>query len=238
MRRIIAYALISLIYTAALAMPLAFFWVVWPRGSVPAPLGPELPAPMLVNALVALLFPLQHTGWTQRPVKRLIARGLSEHFERPAYVVASGVGLLLTAYLWQPVGPALWKVPIAGLVALQALFVGSIIGQALCTRALGTRHMDGSLHLARWAAGEPVPAPRFREVFLYRWVRHPIAMCQLLMLVSFGTLRPDLALLAAIWAAWIVLATTLEERRLTEDHGSAYQAYKRRTGFLWPRFRR
>jgi len=235
MRKAAAYTLIALLYAAANVLPLAFFWLVWPRTDATAPLLLDTPAPLVINALVALIFPLQHTVWTQRPVKAALTRLVSNNFERPLYVIGSGLGLLLTALLWQPVTESLWPASGAALWALRALFILSIAGQIGCTLVLGTRHMTGVDHVASWAEGREAPEPRFREAFLYRRVRHPIAMCQLIMLWSFGTLRADLLLLAVMWTVWIILATTLEERRLSLLHGPVYADYKRRTGFLWPR---
>ena len=235
MRMPIAFALIALLYAAANLMPLAFFWLVWPRAHATAPLLLDTPYPMLANAGVALLFPLQHSIWTQRPVKAFLHRVVTPHFERPLYVLGSGLGLLLTALLWQPLATPLLDAPESALWAMRAVFVLSIAGQVASTMVIGTHHMSGVDHTVSWARREPVPVPAFREAFLYTRVRHPIAMCQLIMLWSFGTLRLDLFLLAAMWTLWIVLATTLEERRLLHDHGEIYAAYKKRAGFLWPR---
>ena len=235
MRKVTAYTLIGLLYAAANVLPLAFFWLVWPRTHAPAPLLLDTPYPLLVNALVALIFPLQHTVWTQRPVKQALHRAVTPHFERPLYVLGSGIGLVLTALLWQPIPAPLWDAPGAAVWALRGVFVLSIAGQIGSTRALGTRHMSGVDHVVSWAEQREVPEPRFQEKFLYNRVRHPIAMCQLIMLWSFGALRLDLFLLAAMWTAWIVLATILEERRLSHYHGAVYAEYKKRAGFLWPR---
>jgi len=235
MRKLAAYVLIGLLYAAANILPLAFFWLVWPRAHAPAPLLLETPAPLLANALVALIFPLQHTVWTQRPVKAALTRLVSPHFERPLYVLGSGLGLLATALLWQSMDSPLWQAPEAALWGLRALFVLSIAGQVGSTVVIGVNHMSGVDHVAHWAKGRQAPEPAFREAFLYKRVRHPIAMCQVIMLWSFGTLRTDLLLLAVMWTAWIVLATVLEERRLMSMHGTTYAAYRKRAGFLWPR---
>lgn len=235
MRTTAATILIGLLYAAANVLPLAFFWLVWPRTHAPAPLWLDTPFPMAANAAAALVFPLQHSIWTQPPVKAYLHRTVTPHFERPLYVLGSGIGLVATALLWQPIAAPLWDAPDPALWALRAVFVLSIAGQAACTLVIGLGHMSGADHVASWAKGASIPEPRFREAFLYKRVRHPIAMCQLIMLWSFGALRLDLFLLAVMWTAWIVLATSLEERRLMALHGDTYTAYKKRAGFLWPR---
>jgi len=235
MKKVLFYTLVPLLWLSANLLPLLFFYVFWPRTSVPEPLLLDARNPMVANAVVALLFPLQHSLWTQRAVKPRMRALFTDYFERPMYILSTGVFLVATALLWQPMGPALWE-PGPVIWLLRMVYVFAILGQIVSVQVLGESFMNGIAHVRKFMQQNPPPQIEFREAFLYKYVRHPIAMCQVIMVWSFGTLRPDLLLLACIWTAWIVIAAALEERRLLDEIGDEYRAYQQRAGFLWPKF--
>lgn len=218
--------------------PLLLLWLVWPRAQATEALVAIDAHPLIVDGALALLFPLQHSVWTQRPVKRALLRLLGEHFERPMYVIGSALALVATGLLWQPVDVQLWRPGEVGLWALRGLLILTLLTQAWSAEVVGGAHLQGLTHVRSALAGVPVPPPAFQVRGLYKYMRHPIASSQVVMVWSVGTLRPDLLLLASAWTVWIVGATALEERRLLQDIGAPYADYRRTTGFLIPRLRR
>jgi protein-S-isoprenylcysteine O-methyltransferase Ste14 len=71
----------------------------------------------------------------------------------------------------------------------------------------------------------------------YRWVRHPfyVALALLLLADSLMTANGFLLATGALVLLLLLRRTRIEEAKLIERFGSAYQAYMRRTGRFWPR---
>ncbi len=231
------YGLVGLVWVAGNLTPLLLVWLLWPRQGPVKPVPASGPDPLLVDFFLALVFPLQHSIWTQPPVKRWLLARLGEHAERPAYVLASGAALALTVLLWRGSDRLLGRPPVTIVWGARALITLAVAAQLWCTTVIGAKFLTGLAHLKTYRQGRPLRPPEFRERGLYRWVRHPIAASQLLMLWSVGALYADRLLLAGLWTGWILLATTLEDRRLAAEFGPLYADYRRRAGFLLPRLR-
>jgi hypothetical protein len=236
MKKVFFHALIGLLWIAA-NVPLIFLvWLLWPRlGTAKADAG-GFSETLFFDFLVALILPLQHSIWTQTPVKRALVRSLGAHYERPIFVLASGIAVAVTPLFWRCTDRALFSWPAGALWPMRAAFVATLAIQLHASNVVGAKFLMGIPHLKSKLHGKPLRDPVFKERGLYRWVRHPIAMSQLLMVWIAGTYYADRVLLAVVWTVWIILATALEDRRLAREFGDAYAAYRRRTGFLWPRW--
>ena len=70
----------------------------------------------------------------------------------------------------------------------------------------------------------------------YRWVRHPVYVTVLLVLVSASLITANwfIGLLSGGLGAFFVLRAPLEEEKLSERFGDDYRAYVERTGRFWP----
>ena len=225
----------TITWAAGNLTPVILFWLIWPRASPAKAAVFDTSDALLFNFFVALIFPLQHSVWTQTPVKRVIRRALGDYFERPMYAITSGGALVAMALLWRCTDTTIWTPSEPILWVLRGLLIGSIAFQAYCTTMLGANFLNGMAQLKALALRKPVGVMEFRERGPYRKVRHPIAAAQVAMLWIACTLFADLLLLAVVWTAWIVLASRLEERRLASEFGSTYRDYRKRTGFFWPR---
>ena len=78
-----------------------------------------------------------------------------------------------------------------------------------------------------------------REVVLggpYRWVRHPIYLGYLLVLLGmFLTAYTPRMLMVCLGAVALLVWRARLEERLLSAHSPTYRAWMCRTGFLWPR---
>ena len=92
--------------------------------------------------------------------------------------------------------------------------------------------------------GTPAPlAPTERLVVggLYRYVRNPMYLAVLAVIVGQGLLfaQPVLFAYAALMAlAFVAFVAVYEEPTLRERYGAAYDAYRREVPAWWPRLRR
>jgi protein-S-isoprenylcysteine O-methyltransferase Ste14 len=228
------------VWLAANLAPLYLIWLLWPRqGPVrPMPAGAGIwDDPLWRDALLALLFPLQHSVWTQPPIKQKMLNWAGANYERPLYALASGAVLVVMCFFWRGSERLIWAAPGWWIWTGRAGIVATLGVQLYCTRIVGMKYLSGLEHLSAAQENRPIREPRFKEAGPYRRIRHPIAASQIVMLWMAGSLYADRLLLSGLWTLWIIGATMLEDRRLAAEFGEVYSDYRRRAGFLWPRLR-
>jgi protein-S-isoprenylcysteine O-methyltransferase Ste14 len=133
---------------------------------------------------------------------------------------------------WQIVGRSISSVPLSSSVSL-----------------LGCLPLLMGLALYFWCAGaftfigRGTPAPIDAPVFLvrsgpYRWVRNPMYLAVLAMVVGQAMVLQSLALLGYALVVWIVVhlfVLFVEEPSLRQQFGASYEAYLRATPRWLPR---
>ena len=76
--------------------------------------------------------------------------------------------------------------------------------------------------------------PRFAARGPYRWVRHPLYACVIVLIWSAPDLTADRLLFDVLWTIWICAGTVWEERDLVAEFGETYEQYRRRVPMLFP----
>ena len=186
------------------------------------------------NTLLCVVFFLQHSVMVRRSYCRWSARFIPPHFHGASYTIASGVALLALVVLWQESahtlmsarGPAWWL--------LRSVYFLSVVGFAWGILALGSFDTFGLRPILDRLRGTDTPPMPFTVRGPYRWVRHPLYFFSLLMIWSYPYLTTDRLLFNILWTAWIVGATTLEERDLVAVFGETYRDYQREVPMLVP----
>ncbi len=190
------------------------------------------------DAMLCLVFFLQHSGMVRRSVRKRFGTRVATTYYPALYSVASGIALLAVILLWQPTdhflfrlhGPARW---LPGCLAALA-----IAGFAWGAYALHGFDPFGTLPLKRHLHGAPTPASTsFVTAGPYRYVRHPLYLFMLLLIWSAPRFSTDQLLFNVLWTAWIVVATKLEERDLVADFGQSYRRYQSSVPMLVPYLR-
>ena len=207
----------------------------WDARPTLVPLNWTPRAALAWDALLSLLFFVQHSTMVRRPFRARLARVLPARYGGLVYAIVSGATLLLVFVLWQRVdipvfrleGPVRWAV-----TALAAFVVALLLisGYAVRRRIdfLGIRPVRG-----HWRAEAPGAGPVIVEG-PYRWVRHPLYSCILALLWIRPDMMADGLLLSVMWSGWIVAGTLLEERDLVADFGDEYRRYQRQVPMLVP----
>ncbi len=72
-----------------------------------------------------------------------------------------------------------------------------------------------------------MPAPAFKVVGPYGWVRHPIYLGWMLMVFGTPAMTATRLAFAVISSAYLVIAIWWEERSLVEVFGERYRRYQR-----------
>jgi len=202
-----------------------FFWDV----------GLPVTGRLTVDALLCLLFFIQHSLMVRRRFRIWLTRSVRADFHGALYASASGCCLLLMTLLWQPVELALWSPPTwvrgaMGMVILVALSVGW-----WGSRSLGEFDALG-IKPALKAFGDQKPAGpiRFAVRGPYRWVRHPLYLVSLIIIWAGPVFTVDRLLHNLLWTIWIVIGATMEERDLVDCFGDAYRKYQQAVPMLIP----
>lgn len=205
-----------------------------PRSVSSGPTGPVGGA-LVVDLLLIALFGLQHSIMARRGFKRRLGRMLPEVAERSTYVLATNVVLILLFVFWRPLPGEIWHLTSTAAIRLMYLLngVGWLI--ALVATFL-TNHFDlfglrqVYLNLQR-RAYTPV---RFREILLYRWIRHPMMLGLLIALWATPAMSTSHLLFSAGMTLYILVGIHFEEAGLQAELGDTYRDYRGRTRRLLP----
>ena len=186
------------------------------------------------DALLSFTFFMQHSGMVRRPFRARIAKVIPPRYHGAVYSIASGVVLTLVVLLWQPSpirifqlhGLALWAARACSILAV-ATFVWS---------AYALRSFDplGLNPIKAHMRGIPERPCAFVVRGPYRWVRHPLYFCILVLFWASPDLTADRLLFNILWTAWIWVGTRFEETDLVADFGDAYRDYRRKVPMLIP----
>ncbi len=111
---------------------------------------------------------------------------------------------------------------VAGQVAAGALLVLTLL-------ATDPLHFAGLRQLVEGPSQSKLVTGGF-----YRWVRHPLYLFGLIFIWLTPLMTVNLLTIILVLTAYIVVGAALEERRLLQEFGDEYRAYRERTPMLVP----
>jgi len=239
-------ALLSSLYglAAYLAFTATLAWFVGFSGNLLVPKTVDVggaPGSMLealaVDALLLLLFGVQHSVMARRSFKRWWTRIVPRDLERSTFVVASSVVLVAVMWLWIPVGtPVAWRVGNAvAVAAIWTLFALGWVVAMLSTFLLDHFELFGLRQSFSGLIKRPAPDAAFRTPLLYRHVRHPLYLGFLLTFWAVPVMTLGHLLLAFGLSAYTLAGIAFEERDLVLQFGERYRSYRQHVGMLLPR---
>lgn len=214
---------------------------VWPNRPVFLPLGLSPEAAIWWNALVSFVFFVQHSVMVRRPVRARLAAIIPRRYDGAFYAITSGVALSAVAVLLQPGGKPLFVLegfPRRAVISAALLAVAGFAWAFYALRTfdlLGLRPIREHLRDPRSqsASGES-GASALVVRGPYRWVRHPLYSCVIVLLWADPVVRLDRLIFAAVWTAWIYVGARFEERDLIAQFGDAYRKYRLQVPILVP----
>lgn len=186
------------------------------------------------DGLLSLTFFVQHSGMLRRGFRRRVGSVIPQHLYPAVYSIVSGLVLLAVLVLWQCSSTEIWSVDAPWRWLFRAVFVFAIAGFVAGIKAL--RGFDGFgqrpiQDLLRGRTHSPSP---LAVRGLYRWVRHPLYTCVLLMIWFCPVVTADRLLFNLLWTLWIVVGTVMEERDLVDEFGEEYSRYQGTVPMLIP----
>lgn len=188
----------------------------------------------VVNALLCGLFFLQHSLMLRKPFREWLGGHLPATYHGALFSIFSGLFLLLLMLCWQKPTASAVEIVGAWYWIMRAFFLLSIIGFYVSSRSL--RHFDpfGMREITMHLKGRRPRRSHFIVRGTYRWVRHPLYFFFLMMIWTPVSFSADRWLFNALWTAWIVVGTLLEERDLVTAFGETYRRYQRKVPMLIP----
>ena len=200
------------LFAAALVL-LAWWHLVWLARPRPFSGWP----PTSVDVALFVMFALHHSALARPAMKALLARACPEHLLRSVYVWTASLLLILVCLLWRPIGGEVFRNtgPLALLHATVQLAGLTLI--VLSVRAIDALQLAGI---------RPSPVVDLRVSGPFRFVRHPLYLGWMLIVLGPAHMTGDRLAFAATSSLYLVVAMPWEERSLEQAFGDAYRRYK------------
>lgn len=228
------YAAVAFVGTFAFFAYFILFLANAPKRSAPwleptIDVGSEngLASALLINTCLVSLFALQHSGMARRSFKQWLARRLPEAVERATYVHAANATAFLIVFVWQPIPIVVWHVTNDALETI--LWVGFALGWVILLAAavsFDVSELLGLRQVLSWLNDRPPSARALKTTWLYAKLNHPMYVGLLLGVWSTPYMTVGHALLAALFTAYIALASRWEKRDLRARFGNDYDAWR------------
>ncbi len=192
------------------------------------------PGKLAWDAMLSVLFFLQHSGMVRRGHQAALAKLLPEYTHSAFYALVSGLVLVAVVLLWQPTDIILIELQGVGRWMARGVFILAVAGLGWGAMAFKGFDPFGTSPIKARISETPLTTPPFTVRGPYLWVRHPLYFFVLVMLWSSPDLSTDRLLFNFLWSGWIYVGTILEERDLVSDFGEDYLRYQQQVPMLIP----
>jgi methanethiol S-methyltransferase len=189
---------------------------------------------LLWDAILSMAFFLQHSGMVRKAFRARMAVFVPQRYQGAIYSIASGVVLIIVVVLWQRSEMQLLRLEGLPLWIARGCSLLAILIFAWSIHALGSFDMFGLRPIKSHIHGQSNLPSEFVVRGPYRWVRHPLYLCVLVLIWASPDLTADRLLFNVLWTVWIVVGTILEETDLLADFGDVYRDYQRKVPMLFP----
>jgi len=183
----------------------------------------------VVDGLLAAFFAVPHSVLLLPAVRgRLVKAGIGGPFYGCFFCVVTCVTLLVTILCWQPSAVVVWRWPGTLGTAVRSGFVASWGALLYSLHLTGLGWQTGFTPWWRWVRRQPPPQREFAERGAYRVLRHPVYLSFLGLVWLAPVVTLDRAVLMAVWTVFILVGSTLKDRRLRFFIGDEYRSYMAR----------
>ncbi|HET6996320.1 MAG TPA: isoprenylcysteine carboxylmethyltransferase family protein [Chitinophagaceae bacterium] len=198
---------------------------------------PQLPLfnAILTDALLLLLFALQHSIMARPAFKSWWTKFVPSHLERSTFVLLASLCLMLMMWQWQPVGGVVWSTENETVKTI--LLISYLSGWAIVffsTFLINHFDLFGLRQVWLYATRRPYAELPFRVPAFYKLVRHPLYLGFLVAFWSTPVMTVTHLLFAGLTTTYILTAIRLEERDLLKSFGEKYRNYKRWVPMIIP----
>ncbi len=197
-------------------------------------------APVAVAVAVDIglltLFAVQHTVMARPGFKKWWTRFVPAPIERSTYMLLTSAVLALTFWQWRAIDTVIWDVESAPARAAVTT-LGGVGWVTVLASTFMIDHFDlfGIRQVVDNLRSKSAPEASFREVLLYRVVRHPLLLGFLIAFWTAPTMTAGHLLFTVTMTVYIFIAVRFEERDLVDALGEPYRRYRDRVPMLLPR---
>lgn len=190
---------------------------------------------IIVNLILLSIFAIQHSVMARPSFKRMFTRFVPAAIERSTFVLLSSLALLLLFWQWRSIPSVVWDVQnTVGQYILWAVFALGWLMVLLSTFLINHFDLFGLRQVYLYAKSQEYTPLGFKEIFLYKIVRHPIMLGFIIAFWATPRMTYGHLLFAVVTTIYIMVAIQLEERNIAEAHGSDYEAYRSRVSMIVP----
>lgn len=231
-----------------LHVPVLWDELGWPVQLLP-PASHWLSA-VVCNTGLVLLFGIAHSVSAQAGFYAFLRSVLPLQYQRPVYMMLTGLFLTVMMMAWQPLGshmtgsPVAWDVrPSLALTDSQAWILQLLVSFLCMLPAQIALSKHGLVHFIglSWPfmSEERLKETQFRpgallQTGIYGVVRHPIYLSTLSFVFTSIVMSYDRLLLGALLAAYLLAGVHYEEKKLVSIYGPSYELYKKHVSAVFP----
>lgn len=230
----LTYALIAYAVGAG-----GLFWMIFAAGGF-APLGfvnladGNAIIALVVNALLVVLFGVQHSIMARKKFKTRISHVIPAHLERSTFVLVSGILMVLIMVFWQVVETTVWQVE--STLISGALLVAYVFGIVyLLASSFVTNHFElfGLRQAWLYFSNKAYTPLEFKQRWMYRYSRHPMMLGLLFIMWCSPEMSVTRFTLALLFTIYIFEGIRHEEGGLIEEFGEKYEEYRKQIGLFF-----
>ncbi len=186
------------------------------------------------DAFLSAIFFIQHSGMVRRSFRSRLAGVVDARYHGAIYAIGSGIALSVVVIFWQRSDVSLLVLGGIPRYIATLCIVLAVLIFAVSIYSLRTFDMLGIGPIRAHIRGiEHRPGP-FIVRGPYRWMRHPLYFCVIVLFWANPYLTADRLLFNLLWTGWIYIGTRLEERDLVREFGEEYRRYQKAVPMLVP----
>lgn len=189
---------------------------------------------LLTNFGLIFLFGFFHSLMARQRFKDWWTKFVPVEAERSTYVLQAAAFLSLLMIYWKPMPTEIWSVSDGWAIGCHLVFIAGLFVVLLSTFLIDHFELFGLRQV--WSANvdTPLPSPKFRTPFLYKFVRHPMQLGVILVFFATPNMTAGHLFFAVSMTCYVLIGLYFEERSLVREFGDAYRDYQSRVPMLIP----
>lgn len=191
---------------------------------------------IIINLLLLSVFAIQHTIMARPAFKKWWTTIINPAIERSTFVILTSLILLLIFWQWRPMTEMIWEVQNETYVlVINIIFWAGWLIVLLSTFMINHFHLFGLDQVFTNLKNKPPTGLQFKEIFFYKFVRHPIMTGFIIAFWATPTMTTGHLLFAAVTTIYMIVGVKFfEERDLKKEIGDAYGDYQKRVPMFFP----